>query len=159
MGPLIKSRRTAAREIEHFSCRRHGYRRLQNAVERHLSHQGAVFASTPASFSPQISPRLWATVILRANNPQRRCSGSESAEARLLVGSRRASRRARTLTRPTILRRARPGTGQADRNVRRAYLRRQDLLDPLSVPPNLRGSPGTLLKLASVYHSYVMNLW
>ena len=57
LDPLIKSRRTAAREIKHFSCRRHLYRTLQNAVERHVSHQGAVLASTFASFSPQISPQ------------------------------------------------------------------------------------------------------
>jgi hypothetical protein len=31
---------------------------LQSISERHVSHQGAIFASTPAAFRSQISPQL-----------------------------------------------------------------------------------------------------
>jgi hypothetical protein len=80
--PLIKSRRTAAREIKHLSCRRHLYRRLQNTVERHVSHQGAVLASTFASFSPQISPQplLFTWVPFLCEVPDRSMRSVESRD-------------------------------------------------------------------------------
>lgn len=66
VDPLIKeSRSTTAREIEHFSCRRRVSCTLRSISARHVSHQGAIFASTPATFSPQISPQLRVRVFAR----------------------------------------------------------------------------------------------
>jgi hypothetical protein len=59
LDPLIKSLQTAAREIEHFSCRRRVSRRSQRATEWHVSHPRAILAPTSAIFSPQ----LWAAVV------------------------------------------------------------------------------------------------
>src|SRR2546430_14757948 len=49
LDPLIKSLQTAAREIEHFSCRRHVSRMLQSVSEWHVSQNRAILASTSAN--------------------------------------------------------------------------------------------------------------
>jgi hypothetical protein len=154
LDPLIKSRQTAAREIKHFSCRRHVSHRLRSLCKWHVSHKGKILAPSSTGFSPQISPRLWATVVACGPMILRLRIGVGGRRGFSCVGSRRASRG------PSY-----PGTPpQSSGGHAWASARQTGMSAGLSsgarifstttrCRPTSAGPPGTVLKLAGVYHS------